>query len=208
MDFQSQQFGFEVALNEMPPTEINPILGDAIHNLRAALDLCVSAIASARGGNVEKTAFPFAKFGGDKVEKKIVHDVHEAGDEAMQVCRDIKPYPGGNDALWGLHQADIADKHRSLIVTAAMGSFGIRYLPKAPSRPVEFDIDIHYLGLESNFVPAPKGSEFETPAQFGLSIQVVFPIDGPLAGYPVVPTLYALLADVRWIVQQFQLRCP
>jgi hypothetical protein len=126
----------------------------------------------------------------------------------MQVCREQKPYPGGNDALRGLHEADIMDKHQSIVATAALGTFDVQFLPKAPHRPVGFEVDIHYLSLEPYFVPAPEGSEGDTPAKFGLSVQIVFPANGPLAGHPVVQTLYALLDHVRFVVSQFQERCP
>lgn len=208
LDFGTDKFGFEIALNRMPPISINPILGDAVHNLRASLDLCVSAVAAARGGNIDNTYFPFSKFGGQDSENMIARRAKEAGEVAMQICREIKPYSGGNDALWGLHQADIADKHKALIVTAAFGAFGVRYLPKGVRRSMDIEAKIHYLNLDPTFVAAPGGYEFDRPDQFGLSVDVVFPEAGPLAGYPVVATLYALLGDVRWIVEQFQKRCP
>src|SRR5207248_1202546 len=31
------------------------------------------------------------------------------------ITRDIKPYDGGNEAIWPIHRLDIADKHRLLI---------------------------------------------------------------------------------------------
>ena len=207
-DFQNGQFGFEVALNEMPPVEISPVLGDAIHNLRSALDVCVTANAASHGGDKESSYFPFAKHGGKDIELMIRKRAGEAGDEAMQICREAKPYPGGNDALWGLHKADIADKHQTIIVTAAFASFQVKFVPPSPRRPISIEAPIYYLGLEPSFVPSPEGCEFQHPSEFGLSVQVVFPIDGPMAGYPVVATLYELLTEVRWLVEQFQARCP
>lgn len=38
------------------------------------------------------------------------------------IVNEIKPYHGGNDALWGLHKTDIADKHILLIPVFSVSS--------------------------------------------------------------------------------------
>ena len=207
-DLETGEFGFEISLNEMPPIEISPFLGDALHNLRSALDICITANVAARGGDTESSYFPFAKHGGRDIEALIVKRAGGAGDEAMKICREAKPYPGGNEALWGLHKADITDKHQSIIVTAAFGSFRVKFVPPSTRRPISIEAPVYYLGLEPSFVPGPEGCEFEMPSELGLAVDVVFPANGPMAGYPIVATLYELLGDVDWIVRQFQERCP
>ena len=206
VDLNSGEAGFEISLKELPPISISGALGDAVHNLRAALDLAISAIAASRGKRVDQTYFPFAK-DRTEIESMIAKRAGMAGDEAMQICRELKPYQGGNDALWGLHQADITDKHRALIVAAAIGDFRYRLLPNGPDGGVTIETRIHDLSLEPYLVPAIEGREFQHPFELGLSIDIVFPVDGALAGYPVVATAYELLRMVRGILEKFEARC-
>lgn len=206
-DLQGGRFGYEISLKEMPPIEISGVLGDAIHNLRASLDLAISAIALSLGNDIDKTYFPFAKFA-DDIEKMIRNRAGNAGDEAMQICREQRPYSTGNEALWGLHQADIADKHQTLIVAPAIGDFRFQLLPSSGNNAVQIDSEIRYLSVEPSFVPSPNGREFEHPSEIDLSVNIVFPEGRPLAGYPVVATLNELLRIVREIVERFRSRCP
>ena len=38
--------------------------------------------------------------------------------EAVEAIDKLKPYKGGNDALWRIHELDNVDKHRSLFTLA------------------------------------------------------------------------------------------
>lgn len=206
-DFDTGKFGFEIALNEMPPIEISAFLGDAIHNLRTALDHLISAVVAEEGGNLESSYFPFARDRED-IEKMIARRAKDASEEAKQICREMQPYPGGNDALYGLHKADITDKHQSLIVASAIGNFQYRLLPRSTGPDVTVQTNISYLSKEAYFVPSPEGREFEHPFEIGLSIEIVFPENGPLGGYPVVATLNELLRIVQDVTRIFGKRCP
>lgn len=86
------------------PPEFSLIIGDAIHNTRAALDLLLFGMA----GYVEpKMAFPF----GEDAEKanKAIKDrkIRVAGNKVFEAMRCLQPYPGGKGgALYVLHQLD------------------------------------------------------------------------------------------------------
>ncbi|MDP8983180.1 MAG: hypothetical protein M3O35_21605 [Acidobacteriota bacterium] len=95
------------------------IVGDAINNLRAALDHAAYGIAVASGRvKPRHTYFPFAgtaaKF--DVSARGLCKDVP---DEIFTLFRALKPYKGGDDILWALNQIAIGDKHKLL---TAMGS--------------------------------------------------------------------------------------
>jgi hypothetical protein len=205
MDFETEEFGFEITLTERPPATAALLLGDALHNLRAALDHTISAIAAAGGHPIEKTFFPFASSSAT-IEQAIKKGVALAGEEAMNICRGLSPYPGGNDALWGLHAADIADKHRAIIPGAAYGNFQFRLLPNSNQQGVGIEVPIHPLGDEPYFVPGINGREHETPSEIGLSLDVIFPTNGPLGGYPMVATLFELRRLVLEAIGEFQKR--
>jgi hypothetical protein len=96
------------------------LIGDAVHNLRTALDHLAWQLVVANGQTPKSgaggTQFPFYD---PKSGAKPTHGVINGISATAQKLIDaVKPYKGGNDALWTLHQLDITDKHKLLIVTA------------------------------------------------------------------------------------------
>jgi len=121
--------------------DLSIIVGDAVHNLRSSLDLVAWQLVEANGGRPgDTTAFPIwwseAQFrGGGAGYLKGAHP------DAIKTMRDLKPYKGGNAALWRLHRLDATDKHRLLLVVGATHaetlygfSIGGRYF-RVPIRP-------------------------------------------------------------------------
>ncbi len=110
---------WRVNVRQQPPSRWSAIIGDAIHNLRSALDLLVYQLVLANNASpTDATSFP--------VFKSVAH--FEAGGlgkvkgvsaTAERMIRELKPYQGGNEALWRLHRLDIADKHHLLLATGA-----------------------------------------------------------------------------------------
>jgi hypothetical protein len=106
--------------------DIPMITGDAVHNLRSALDLLAWALYARRtkgkGTHIYFPIFETPKKYKSGSERKV-EGISEADIEAITL---LKPYKGGNDHLWGLHELDITDKHRLLITPViAVGRVGI-----------------------------------------------------------------------------------
>lgn len=104
---------------EAIPPEFMCIVGDAVHNLRSALDVAMSEIEFVTTG--KRTAdmlFPAYKTR-DQLKRAITQRGLE--DKAPKLVIDyivqtIQPYEGGDgDAIWQLHRLDIEDKHRLII---------------------------------------------------------------------------------------------
>jgi hypothetical protein len=51
--------------------------------------------------------------------------------EAIEAIDALKPYKGGNDALWRIHELDNIDKHRTLFTLAHDFLFTADWLPGA-----------------------------------------------------------------------------
>jgi hypothetical protein len=101
------------------PADAELAVGDAIHNLRTALDLAVVEAVQFGGGSGNATHFPLCE-NADAIEDTIRwRKLHRASAEVQDLIRSLRPYKGGNDALRGLHDLDIRDKHRTLIEVAA-----------------------------------------------------------------------------------------
>lgn len=105
------------------PVAWGMMTGDAIHNLRSALDLLAYQLVIKNGRKPsEGTAFPIgrsaAHFGPKGSGSAFLKTIDT---EAAKVIRALDPYQGGNDALWMLHRLDIGDKHHVLVpVTSAL----------------------------------------------------------------------------------------
>jgi hypothetical protein len=105
------------------PTLISLIAGDALANLRSALDHLAYHLALVNGTTDEKvlkaTYFPIS----DDATKYVteapgkVKGMSQAAKEAIDACR---PYKGGNDALWRLHRLNNIDKHRLLVTVCTL----------------------------------------------------------------------------------------
>jgi len=96
---------------------IAPTVGDAVHNLRASLDLAACEIVRIGGGTPNRnTKFPFRKDRKELVNAINGGTIKTAGADIVDFIVDtVKPYKGGNDALIGLHYIDIMDKHVNMI---------------------------------------------------------------------------------------------
>lgn len=109
-----------VVIRAEPPIELSLILGDALHNMRSALDLVFCQLVEANNLIVAC---------GDSFPVHATRDRYEPGGkrqikarvspEAFEIIDSLNPYRGGNDALWTLHKLDIVDKHRTILTAAA-----------------------------------------------------------------------------------------
>jgi hypothetical protein len=110
----------------------------------------------------------------------------KAGPEAVQLMKELKPYSGGNAALRAIHDLNIRDKHKMLIVH--------------PIRAASPIIDTQAPGGGIAFVGDPNKPS---------SIDVSFPDDCALAGKDLLPTLHELVKLTASIVERFKmLRSP
>ncbi len=110
-------------LGDLP--DIALILGDAIHNLRSALDYSwiqvITALVPGAIGNYSKfPVYPsLEQLKGGLAGRKINVVAPALFD---LVVDKIKAYQGGNTFVCAIHQLDIQDKHRLLIPTSNYGS--------------------------------------------------------------------------------------
>ncbi len=106
------------AIHTPIPDEVPLMIGDAIHNLRAALDLMACEIISRAGKSPSQYArFPFGKNRDDLKNFLNGAEIKFAGPDIVSLILDvIKAYrDGGNEPLYALHALDITDKHKLLI---------------------------------------------------------------------------------------------
>lgn len=182
------------------PEEIPLILGDAIHNLRAALDLMACEIVTLSGGTPSKwTYFPIRDTKEELEATLKGGEIKVAGADIVTLILDvIQPYKGGNAPLCALHSLDIADKHRLLLPVASVaaltnvnGKAGGAIFKNCTFAVGEGGI-LNILGMPGKF----EFQGYGKPA-----IAVSFDKGQPLEGQPVIPTLHQLSQVVLGVIQ-------
>ena len=109
-----------VASADYPP-HIPLIVGDAIHNLRSALDHVVVQIT---GIDADFMGLPTGKKRYDIESKSTSYKTikQTAPPFAQFILDEIQPYSGGKFKIWELGKLDIIDKHKLIIPTINISS--------------------------------------------------------------------------------------
>ena len=105
-------------LRDDPPelSRLSLLIGDGVHNLRAALDHMIWQLVITNGQSpTKRNEFPIfdSETGYMKGNRPKLNGISE---NAKCLIQGLKPYKGGDDALWLIHKIDIIDKHRYLNV--------------------------------------------------------------------------------------------
>ena len=111
---------WRVRVREEMPAEFSAIQGDAIHNLRASLDLLACELVRLNNQNDDDVYFPFSKTQADFQRMFTKRHMDRASPQSQALIHALQPYPGGDDDLRAIHDLDIIDKHQMLIPAADM----------------------------------------------------------------------------------------
>jgi hypothetical protein len=159
-DLQSGERVYYLRSARDVPDSLPLIVGDAVHNLRSALDHLAHhlvCVGNSSPGPFTHVYFPIAK---DATEYITTRDrkIEGMGNNAIKAIDTIEPYGGGSgEIFWHLHCLDIIDKHRLLITVGAQNPSH----SMAPSMRAE--IGTRFLGLSPDD-PVPMGEHFsQTP---------------------------------------------
>jgi hypothetical protein len=110
-----------------PPRSLNVEIGAYLNTLRSSLDILASALAVRYDICAPEDAyFPIARCEAAFVapgsrSAKFVAGLPPA--ERAYLIEELKPYKGGSEDLWSLHQLDIMRKHRRLLTVIAEPEF-------------------------------------------------------------------------------------
>lgn len=185
------------------PLSLNVRVGTYLNVIRSALDLLASALAIRHNAcRVDKAYFPVAhsadRFArGDYKGSELVNGLPAVERAKIEA---LKPYQGGNELLWSLHNLDIVRKHRRLLAVAVNPA---HFVIRGQFAPVNFTPiatgwisvnDKTVLGLIPKETPKP---EMEFAGYIALTEA------GPLSRQPVVMSLLRLSALAREIIAKF-----
>jgi hypothetical protein len=203
---------FKVRGSDQPPLKWSAIAGDAIHNLRSALDLLVCEVVRANDNPVfEGTGFPVfksAKACADEFKGRPPGQVKGAPQRAVDFIKKASPYKGANNPFWRLHQLDIEDKHKLLVVVVMEQGFGLHilgaintvevFLPNNVEVPLKDGTEIYRIaarGVDDPVAQMRMYPKFAFGVAFG-EVEVV-------KGKPLVPTLHEIAQFVESFIESF-----
>ena len=190
---ETGQHWLEVAVHPMPE-DVPLILGDALHNLRTSLDFVSTAITRAAGKSVDYCKFPFRKTR-EEVIAAINGGLKETAPSSVisAIVDEVKPYKGGNDALYTLHDLDIKDKHLLIVPTISIATIkGVSFT--FGGLLIQNSTFIVEGGQKIRFEGPPSGPEWDLQIQNKgkPSCEVIFPEINAFYMEPVIPTLHKL----------------
>ena len=119
------EIAYRVKTKKSIPPELPLILGDAVHNLRTALDMMLFVMARERSPSPSNIQFPFPRKDSDDALTGAINNgqVKFAGKKVEEAIRRLNPSPSGNPILSGIHSLDIRDKHHLLILSRGIPRF-------------------------------------------------------------------------------------
>jgi hypothetical protein len=216
-DFKAREKVYLVHERSPIPEQLALIAGDAVHNLRSALDHLAWQLVEAGPGSPSKgTSFPIRDTA-PKKEADFRAKIKGMKPGAESLIESLQPYKGGNGDLWTLHRLDIIDKHQLLLVAAcAVG--------EVSSPPIDTQGDLSQVNFQlkirtpfgkqpdGTFPIMKDGTEFARSTgstnvpennDLDLSFEIAFAEPQIVQGKPVLPFVHQLAQLVDGIVRQF-----
>jgi len=195
---------FVETLKEVPDP-IPLLIGDAVHNLRSALDHLAWQLVLANGEKpTRETEFPIgdpaktysAAFSDGKVKGMCVG--------AQKLIRDMQPCHSKDLTLWHLNTLDIADKHR-LLITAQLESESWGVKDRSDGVSLWFDQKTFAIVQGQEIVSLPLAVyQREKHDYFQLALDIAFGQSEIVAGESVLGTLHHLAKFTASTVVKFE----
>ncbi len=186
------------------PGDIPLMLGDAVHNLRAALDFLACDIV--RSGGKQPTRY--TRFLFDVSREKLVAALETGALKAARpdlvdvIVDAVRPYKGGDDSLYGLNDLDIDDRHRLIVpvfAVVALHNVSFRDPERGLVKVGKLDV-----GPGGEFSTTSATGQMKMASYASASFQAQFDKGHAFEGQPIVPTLQRLSQLVAGVVDTIQ----
>lgn len=186
---------------KVPGVPIAVLIGDAIHNLRSALDYLAADILRPFRVDPESSSFPIDRNRQSLVGKEHYRQIERHAPDIATIIADFIDARGGE--FCGLNQLDRTDKHRLLITTQAVAKFVIQVI--ADDNDISTARADSYLLLSSGAMVAPNSpADIHNKRYPNSTALICFGKGEPFENEPVVPTLHQLAQLVTGVVQTLE----
>ena len=204
VDTDPEYFGLVIRGQQELPDSVSLLIGDAIHNLRVALDRLAVELVTMKAPASKGVKFPFCADAGS-LEKTIKkRRIDRAGPDVVNRIRGLKPYKGGNNPLRGLHDLDIADKHERPIITVAVAGWENINRFVRESGNIILGSAIVDIKDGVKFLKFPADGRAKLDEQFDISTKIIFDDGFAFERRDVIPTLHQLASMVEDIINDFE----
>jgi hypothetical protein len=199
---ESRRLIYYLSKVEPTPTCIATIAGDAIQNLRSALDHLawqLFQIGTGRTISNDKVYFPIADNATEY--NRYLSRLRGMRIDAMTTFKVIQPFKGGKDEkLWVLNKLNIIDKHRLLVTVGSafqsinLGAYMFAQMKKEFGIPIP-KLDAYFKPAD-NLFPLKAGDELfidivdaQESKDLGFRFNIVLNEPGVIDGAPLLDTL-------------------
>jgi hypothetical protein len=176
------------------PHNVSFLIGDIVHNLRAALDHLTYGIVKAIGGSASMNLyFPIDESRRQLVNTDRKREIETKVPKLLDIIFDeIKPFntPDGDGFLWSLNQLDRIDKHRMIIPTLQITTVpGVYAVSDQGSRMDDCSLTVSDTGLVKGF---KLGGKWKIERHGKPRFDIFLAEGDVFVGEPVIPTLAQL----------------
>jgi hypothetical protein len=197
----------EVRFGEAIPHEFPLILGDAIHNLRTALDHATWELLGIDGGTQDRaTAFPSSSNHSDY--ETVCRGIKTPRDDTKKFFIALAAHEGGaGEKLYALHRLDIADKH-----TVILPVIGMARVEKLELVQPNGETLMHMTNCRFTMCPDGRARLMDIPGggytikidqDSNATIEIFFGDVGFFQTLPLIETLMDLGSSVSDVIGQF-----
>jgi len=201
-DQQTRRLIYFVDRVQPTPTSFSTITGDAIQNLRSALDqLAYQLFLVGTNGTMDgrHVYFPIDR-GATEYVRNLPRRTQGMRQDAINTLNTIEPYKGGKGhGLWVVHELNIIDKHRLLVtVSSSFRSFNVGAHMRGLMRKTDPSLQVPDLYLKplDNIFPLKEGKELfkdavdaEVNREIDFRFDIVLSEPGVIEGAALLDTL-------------------
>lgn len=197
----------QIDASRFPLEDAALTIGDALHNLRSALDHLWHRVVLACGGTPTNwTRFPIGNAGDSLIaalngaleKKQITVPI------VQFLLETIKSYQGGNPLLWGLHDLNIRDKHEILVPMLKLVGFFDVSLEDDQHHPIGRN---YYLMDESSRIRLPDADDRTVIVKNKghAAGTILFDVGTPFQGEGVIVTLKRISEEITRTIEAFEM---
>jgi hypothetical protein len=205
-NFNPEKNATQSVMGPLPemPIHLSLTVGDAVQNLRSALDYLAAELARSVGNEPKLVYFPISE-SAEKYISESKGKTKGVPPEAKELMDFMQPYLGGDgNDLWYLHTLNNADKHRLLMTISANIAKEVVFTLSPEGNTFSTMVDSP--GLKEGDVLGSISGNSEGEQRIKFAFDIAFGQPNSIAGEPVLQTLEYLAHMVETIVETFKAR--